>query len=156
MEPQINRDQMHFPVHGACSRRILRSSLQSLTTSRRQTTERILSLREATPLDAARVVMYDQRQPIQWKCAYQCRTIAAARRTAADRSKPHLDRPAVAARLEFDRDDLSLLEIRANAATEIRDDCSLQLPCTQTTQAPRLPTIKVSNVTLHTNSQYQI
>ena len=40
----------------------------------------------------------------------------------------------------------------ANAATKIRDDCSLQAPCAHTTQAPHLSTIAGLEVTLRVKS----
>lgn len=56
-----------------------------------------------------------RRRPLQWKRLSQCGTITTARRTTADRFKPHLDQRAVksaAARLDLGGNDLSLLRLR--------------------------------------------
>ena len=63
------------------------------------------------------------------------RTIVVARRTAADQSKPHLDRPAEsreAARLQLNEEMYHFLKVNANAATKLRGICSLQTPCKHT------------------------
>jgi hypothetical protein len=156
-----------FPVHGACSLRILTSSLQPSQTFAGQIYCQTLhmTIRQIHRIGSFRASTCDQTRPLQYISRCECLTIGPSQFFVARlQVVPSLIRIDLRQfegwqGCKFDAEIYHFLKVDANAATKLRDDYSLQTPCTYT-QAPhssmRQPTVLKATLRLSSRMSFVV